>query len=134
MGEIADDEVHYGMGITGEPGVRIEKDLSAKTISEALTSALAVDLRLSADDEVAVTINGGGNVTVIEELIVCGHVCRYLRDMGVSVFDTDVQERVKVERTNSICVSIMKLDEELKRYLCVEASSPLVFKRRAREA
>jgi len=128
MGGIKDDEVHYGMGVTGEPGIRIGKDLSARAVSTQLIEALVADLSLSTGDEAAVFINGGGCVTVLEELLICGHVCALLKDQGVSVWDVDIQERTRVERTNSICVTLIKLDEDLKRYLRVPAASPLVCK------
>ncbi|MCL1855525.1 MAG: dihydroxyacetone kinase subunit DhaK, partial [Clostridia bacterium] len=130
MGEIKDGEVHYGMGVTGEPGVQIGTDCSASAISTRLVEALAMDLGLSAGDEVAVSVNGGGCVTVLEELLICGHVCSFFQDRRITIFDVDVQERVKVERTNSICVTVMKLDDDLKRYLCVPVASPLVSSHR----
>ena len=116
-------------GVTGEPGIRVGKDLSARTVSAVLVEALAEDLRLSSDDEVAVLVSGGGCVTVLEELLVCGHVCAFLEGRHIRAFDVDVSERIRVERTNAVYVSMMKLDEELKRYLRTEAASPLVFKR-----
>jgi dihydroxyacetone kinase-like protein len=129
MGEIPQDEVHYGMGVTGEPGIRIGKDLSARAVATELTEAIVEDLRLTPGDEVAVLIGGGGCVTVLEELLLCGHVCALLEDSRIHVFDVDVSERIRVERTNAVSVSVMKLDEELKRYFRAEAASPLVFKR-----
>ena len=128
MCDIKDGEVHYGMGVTGEPGILIGKDCSARAVSAQLIEALAADLNLSAGSEVAVCINGGGCVTVLEELLICGHVCSFLQDRRISVFDVDVQERVKVERTNSICVTLIRLDERIKQYLGASASSPLVCK------
>ena len=128
MGEIKDGEVHYGMGITGEPGMQITKDCSARAVATHLMEALAMDLNLSAGDEVALLVNGGGCVPVLEELLICRHVCAFLQERRISVFDADVQERVKVERTNSVCVTVIRLDEDLKRHLSASAASPLVCK------
>jgi len=128
MGEIAEDAVHIGVGVTGEPGIFEEKFSTAKDIAERLMDLLTADLQLKPGDETALFINGGGTVTVLEELIMCGHVCRYLRDRGIAVFDVDVTERLKVEKTESITVSVLKLDEELKKYITATALTPLIAK------
>jgi len=129
MGEIAQDEYQIGTGVTGEPGFLTEKLQPAKEITARLMELLIVDLDLKPSDEVALFINGGGTVSVMEELIVCGHACRYLREAGISVFDVDLTERLKVEKTNAVTVSLLKLDAELKEYVRATAHAPLIAKR-----
>lgn len=129
MGEIPEDTVCIGMGVTGEPGILQEKLCPAKDIAAHLMDLLIDDLQLKPGDEVALFINGGGTVTVLEELIMCGCACRHLRDRGIVLFDVDVTERLKVEKTNSITVSVLKLDAESKDYMTAAAHAPLIAKR-----
>jgi len=128
MGKIGPEEVHIGTGVTGEPAMFVTKMDSAADISEILTEYLVKDLDLKSGDEVSLYLNGGGTVTVMEELIMCREIYRRLSEKGVRIFDVDLHERIKVEKTNSITVSILKLDEQLKEYMACPAHSPLIAK------
>jgi dihydroxyacetone kinase-like protein len=128
MGWIGEDEVHIGIGVTGEPAMKIIPMGTAKQIGGVLTDHLAEDLRLGQDDEVAVSVNGGGTVTVMEALIMCREVLTNLSQRGVRAFDVNLAERIKVGKTNAVTVSILKLDPELRKYVACPARSPLVFK------
>lgn len=128
MGSIGENEVHIGIGVTGEPAMKIIPMCTAKQISGVLMDLLADDLSLGQGDEVAVYINGGGTVTVMEELIMCREILTNLSQRGIRAFDVNLVERIKVDKTNSITVSILKLDSELKKYIAYPARSPLVFK------
>jgi len=128
MGWIGENEVHIGTGVTGEPAMKIIPMGTAKQIGGVLMDLLAEDLKLGRGEEVAVYINGGGTVTVMEELIMCREVLSNLSQRGIRVFDVNLVERVKVDKTNSITVSILELDSELRKYVACPARSPLVFK------
>lgn len=128
MDSIGENEVHIGIGVTGEPALKIIPMGTANQISGVLMDLLADDLNLVQGDEAAVSINGGGTVTVMEELIMCREVLANLSQRGVRAFDVNLAERIKVDKTNSITVSIMKLDSELRKYSAYPARSPLVFK------
>ena len=129
MGWIAEDEVHIGIGVTGEPAMQTVGMCTAAAISGMLVDLLANDLALTQNDEVAVYINGGGTVSVMEELIMCREILLCLSEKSIRFFDVDLAERLKVEKTNSITVSLLKLDNELKDLISCSAYSPLVFKR-----
>jgi dihydroxyacetone kinase-like protein len=128
MGWISENEVHIGIGVTGEPAMKIIPMCTANQISGVLMDLLTDDLILEQGEEVAVYVNGGGTVTVMEELIMCREILTYLSQRGIRAFDVNLAERIKVGKTNSIIVSILKLDVELRKYIACPAMSPLVFK------
>ncbi len=128
MGEIKDGEVHIGMGATGEPGIRIEKFVNEKTITRLLIDYLVKDLDLKENDEIALIVNGMGTVSVLEELLICNSSIDYLTEKRIKIFDTDICEKLKVQETNGISISLMKLDKELKQYYKGKANTPLLYK------
>lgn len=56
--EIADDEMEYGVGIHGEPGIRREKVATADELAQRMVDALAAKLELTEGSEATVLING----------------------------------------------------------------------------
>jgi len=129
LGSIAADEILIGTGVTGEPGLGSVKMCGAKEITEILIGYLCDDLAFKKGDEAAVYINGCGAVTVTEELIVCGHACSALTDRGISIYDVDLTERLRVGKTNAIYITLLKLDEELKKLASHPSYSPLIHHR-----
>ena len=58
--EIDDDEMEYGVGIHGEPGIQREKVLSADELADRMVNALLNDLKITegTEEEIAILING----------------------------------------------------------------------------
>lgn len=58
--EIAEDEMEFGVGIHGEPGIRREKIVSADELAGRMVEALLADMKLDKDAsaEIAVLVNG----------------------------------------------------------------------------
>lgn len=125
MGYVAENEVHFGMGFNGEPGFRVEQMCSADEIVDILMENLSDDLNLQVGDEVSVLINGLGSTGLMEQLIVCRRALEYLEEKGVAVFDTDISEKFRVQETSGLSISLMKMDDELKRYYAKPAYSPI---------
>lgn len=128
MREIPRDEIHFGTGVTGEPGIRTEKFTGERAATHIALDYLIDDLCLKAGDEAALLISGCGGVTVMENLIVANTAHDYLRAKGIRILDTDVNDRNKVQDANSIALSLLKLDAELKKYYFRRACSPLTAK------
>ena len=64
--ELGEDEIEYGVGIHGEPGIQREKISTADELAARMTDALAKDLNLTENDEIAVLINGFGATPQME--------------------------------------------------------------------
>ncbi|EZQ01621.1 dihydroxyacetone kinase subunit DhaK [Acinetobacter sp. Ver3] len=119
---LADDEMEYGVGIHGEPGIRREKILPAKELAQRMVD----DLFLDRPDmkEVAVLINGFGS-TPMQELYLFNHdVCEHLAHKGIKIYRTFVGNYMTSIDMNGASISLLELDDELKTYLDAEANTP----------
>lgn len=117
--DIGEDEMEYGVGIHGEPGIRREKSVSADEIAERAVTAILNELSMVDNDEheVAVLINGLGG-SPVQELYVLNHsVRRVLAEKGIKVVYTLVGNYMTSIDMMGASVSLLKLDEELKRLL-----------------
>ena len=115
--ELPNDEIEIGMGLHGEPGVSREPLLSADALVEKMMDRLITDLPFRRGDEVCLLVNDLGSTTMMELLIVNRKVHQILRDKGVSVHDTIVGSFCTCQEMAGFSISMMKLDEELKKIL-----------------
>lgn len=119
---LADDEMEYGVGIHGEPGIRREKILPSKKMAQRIVD----DLFLDRPDmkEVAVLVNGFGS-TPLQELYVFNHdVCEHLARKGIKIYRTFVGNYMTSIDMNGASVSLLAVDDELKTYLNAAANTP----------
>ncbi len=126
---IGEDEMEIGMGIHGEPGVRRGKLESADSIATSLTKAIVEDLPFGTGDEVAVLVNGLGATPPEELYLVYRKVWEILHDLGITVHRSYVGEYATSLEMAGCSVSLLRLDEELKRLLDAPAESPFFVQR-----
>ncbi|WDW10665.1 dihydroxyacetone kinase subunit DhaK [Priestia aryabhattai] len=123
--EIAEDEMEFGVGIHGEPGIRREKIISADELAERMVTALLKEIGIEdGKGEVAVLINGFGS-TPLQELYLLNHsVIRELSRRKVTIARTFVGNYMTAIDMTGASISIMKLDENLKSLLSEECDTP----------
>ncbi|MCM3186917.1 dihydroxyacetone kinase subunit DhaK [Priestia megaterium] len=123
--EIAEDEMEFGVGIHGEPGIRREKITSADELAERTVTSLLKEVGIEdGDGEVAVLINGFGS-TPLQELYLLNHsVIRELSRRNVTIARTFVGNYMTAIDMAGASISIMKLDEHLKSLLSEECDTP----------
>jgi len=109
--------MELGTGIHGERGVKRVKMMTADEAADVLTNACANDLKLASDDEVAVLVQGNGGTPMMEKLIFYRGVNRNLSSRGVRVGVSWVGEFMSSLDMAGASVTLLKLDEELKRLL-----------------
>lgn len=81
------------------------------------------DLPFRGGDEVCLLINDLGATTVMELLIVTRRVRQFLREAGIVVYDTTVGRFCSSQERAGFSITLMKLDDELKEYYDMPASS-----------
>lgn len=119
---LADDEMEYGVGIHGEPGIRREKILPSKQLAQRIIDDLLKDRpNLS---EVAVLINGFGATPMQELYLFNQDVCQYLAKKGITIYRTFVGNYMTSIDMAGASVSLLALDDELKTYLDAKADTP----------
>lgn len=122
--EIGEDDMEIGMGIHGETGIRRGKLETADQIVEEMLSKIVDDLPYASGDEVAVLINGLGATTLDEQYIVTRKVDSYLKEKGIKIHRFYIGEYATALEMAGISISLLKLDEELKKYLDEPAQTP----------
>lgn len=119
---LAEDEMEYGVGIHGEPGIRREKILPSKELAQRIVD----DLFLDRPDltEVAVLVNGFGTTPLQELYVFNNDVCEHLASKGIKIYRTFVGNYMTSIDMAGASVSLLAVDDELKTYLDAEANTP----------
>lgn len=119
---LTDNEMEYGVGIHGEPGIRREKILPSKEMAQRMVD----DLFLDRPDmqEVALLVNGFGSTPMQELYVFNNDVCEHLARKGIKIYRTFVGNYMTSIDMNGASVSLLAVDDELKTYLDAEANTP----------
>jgi len=121
---LEEDEIELGLGIHGEPGLQRMKLKPADEIAKVLTMQVVEDLPFRKDDEVAVMVNGLGATPLLELLIMFREVNEILTDFGILIHKAFVGNYCTSLEMAGCSVTIMRLDDELKRLLDAPADTP----------
>ena len=120
---LPEDEIEIGMGLHGEPGVSREKMLDADPLVEKMMDKILSDLPFKEGDEICLLINDLGATTMMELLIVNRKVSQILRDKKIKIHDTVIGSYCTCQEMAGFSITLMKLDEELKKYYDMPAES-----------
>jgi dihydroxyacetone kinase-like protein len=120
---IGDDEMEIGMGIHGEQGVRRGKLQTADEITDQLLSPITGDIDLRGS-EVAVMLNSLGATPLEELYIMYARLTDLLAQANVKVYRPYIGRFATSMEMAGASLTIMRLDDELKRLLDAPASSP----------
>ena len=112
-----ESEMEVGIGIHGEPGIERKHITTADQIATELTEKILEDMKLLENDEVAVMINGLGATPLMELYIVNKQVQEILQNKGIKVYRTFVGEYMTALEMGGCSVTLLKLDDELKKLL-----------------
>lgn len=122
--ELADDEMEYGLGIHGEPGVRRVKLQSADEIVDELVEKILEDSGIQAGDTVCTLVNGLGATPLLELYIMNRRLAQVLQEKGIQVHNMEVGTLITSLEMAGASITLMKLDDELKGYYDMPCSSP----------
>jgi dihydroxyacetone kinase-like protein len=110
---IGEEEMEFGMGIHGEPGVRRGPLERADAIAGEMLAALLGDMPLGAGDRVSVLVNSLGATPPEELYIIYRYVARRLCDLGATIVMPLVGRYATSMEMAGVSLSVCKLDEEL---------------------
>ncbi|MBY0754110.1 dihydroxyacetone kinase subunit DhaK [Clostridium sardiniense] len=124
--EIGDDEMEYGVGIHGEPGIRREKVISADELAERMVNQVLNDLGISegSNEEIALLVNGFGATPTQELYLLNNSVTRELAKRNIKIYKTFVGNYMTSIDMAGASISIMKLDNQLKELLTKPCDTP----------
>ncbi len=121
---IGEDEIELGMGIHGEPGIEVHKMLSADEIAQRLVDTIEADMPVPPGSEICIVVNGLGATPLEELLIVYRRVALLMKSKGVSIFMPHIGEFATSMEMAGLSITVMRLDEDLKRWLSAPAITP----------
>lgn len=124
--KLEENEIEYGVGIHGEPGIRKDVLKTADEMAQQMVEAILKELNIEDcfEGEVAVLVNGFGG-TPLQELYILNHsVMKILENHAVKTTRAFVGNYMTSIEMQGASVSILKLDEELKKYLTAYSDAP----------
>lgn len=121
--ELGEDEMEFGIGIHGEPGVERIPMCQANELADRLLDRILGDLDY-AGSEVAVMVNGAGATPLMELYIINNRIGDVLAQKGIKVYRTYVGEFMTSIEMQGFSISLLRLDEELKELLDDPADTP----------
>lgn len=126
--EIADDEMEFGMGLHGEPGIERTKMMPCSDMVERMYSELKAEMGLKEGDEVAVLVNGLGSTPLLELNLVYYELHKRMHKDGLKVFDSEIKVYCTCMEMGGFSITLLKMDDELKKYYEAPCYSPYYAK------
>ncbi len=120
--ELGEDEMEYGVGIHGEPGIRREPIAQAGELAARMVDSLCQELGES--KRVAVLVNGFGATPLMELYLFNHQVAQELSKRGVTVARAFVGNYMTSIDMAGASLSLLKLDEELEELLNAPSDAP----------
>lgn len=122
--EIADDEIEFGMGIHGEPGLWRGPMRSARALADEMLERLWPELALSRGGRVAVMVNSLGATPLEELYILYARIAQVLDERGVTAVMPLIGRYATSMEMAGASLTMMPLDAELERLLRAPADCP----------
>ncbi|MFB1099396.1 dihydroxyacetone kinase subunit DhaK [Terribacillus sp. JSM ZJ617] len=120
--KLAEDEMEYGVGIHGEPGIRREKVLSANELAKRMVEDLLKEGQ--PEEDAALLINGFGGTPLQELYLFNQSVNRELAERNIKINRIFVGNYMTSIDMAGVSVTIMSLDDELRTLLSSESDTP----------
>lgn len=113
---LEEGKMEFGMGLHGEAGVKKVDLMTADDTAKTILDYIIDDLPFRSGDEVIVVVNGYGSTTRMEMFIVTRKIYSYLKEKGISIYSAEVGEFCTSQEMAGISITLMKLDDEIKKY------------------
>jgi dihydroxyacetone kinase len=121
---VAPGQMEIGLGIHGEPGVRVAEQMPARDIAAMLVETLLAETPRDAGSTVAVLVNGLGGTKYEEMFVFYNDVAALLDRAGLQVYTPLIGEFVTSLDMTGMSLSLFWLDDDLTSLLDATASTP----------
>jgi len=125
---LEEGKMEFGMGLHGEAGVKKVDFMSADETTKTILDYIIADLPYSSGDEVIAVVNGYGSTTRMEMFIVARGIYSYLAEKKIKIYSLEVGEFCTSQEMAGISITLIKIDEEIKKYYDAKAISPFYKK------
>ena len=121
---LGEDEMEFGIGIHGEPGIRREKIAGAGELAKRMIPALLGDLKLVRGEEAALLVNGFGATPLMELYILAYCAMTELAAAGIKTYRVFAGNYMTSLEMAGASLTLIKLDDELKGLLDAPCDNP----------
>ncbi|MEV6912192.1 dihydroxyacetone kinase subunit DhaK [Amycolatopsis sp. NPDC051071] len=111
--DLADDEIEFGIGIHGEPGIERIPIVSADELVARLVEAVVTDLPFGEGDKVLLFTNSMGGTPLVELYLAHGIAERLLAERGIVVERRLVGPYITSLEMQGMSLTLLELDDEL---------------------
>lgn len=119
---LPNDEIEYGVGIHGEPGIQRCKMDQSDLLAQRMCGSLVNELNLVAGDTCALMINGLGTTPLMELFVLTNDVVKYMEKLQIKIHKVMVGNYMTSLDMAGASVTALKLDSELTPLLDAETS------------
>lgn len=123
MFDIPENKIKIGVGIHGETGILECEMQSVDNIANIVLDKLLEDLQCNKSDEIALMVNSMGATSYTELFIINNSISKYLQTKSIRIHHTDIGFFFNSQEMLGFSITLMKLDNELKRYFGFPANS-----------
>ncbi len=121
--EIKDGTMEVGIGHHGEPGILVGKLENAAGIARKMTDIVLPDYPFTENDEVTVLISGLGATPVMELYVLYNEIEKIMSGKGIRIYKSYVGNYFTSLNMMGATLTVMKLDDELKKMIDMPAVS-----------
>ena len=121
---LKEDEIEFGVGIHGEPGIAREKLPTAGELAKRMVDQIVGDIPFKAGDEVAVMINGLGATPLQELYLLNNSVAACLEAKELKIHRTFVGNFMTAIDMAGASITVLRLDAQTKALLDAPADTP----------
>ncbi|MEV7554779.1 dihydroxyacetone kinase subunit DhaK [Amycolatopsis sp. NPDC089917] len=111
--DLADDEIEFGIGIHGEPGIERTAVVTADELVARMVDAIVTDLPFGEGDKVLLFTNSMGGTPLVELYLAHGIAERLLAERGIVVERRLVGPYITSLEMQGMSLTLLKLDDEL---------------------
>lgn len=111
--QLGDDDVEFGVGVHGEPGVMRQKLAAADRIVDQICDRLFSEMNLEKGTKVAVLVNSLGGTPTMELFVLNRRLKHRLHTRGIDIHETFVGHYCTSLDMVGASITLMTLDEEL---------------------
>jgi dihydroxyacetone kinase-like protein len=116
-------KMEVGIGHHGEPGIEIADLETSEKVAKRMVDVVLPDLPFEKGDDVVLLISGLGSTPVMELYILYRDVIGLLEESGLNVYLSYVGNYFTSLEMSGATLTLMKLDDELKECMDLEADS-----------
>ncbi|RSN20026.1 dihydroxyacetone kinase subunit DhaK [Streptomyces sp. WAC 05977] len=111
--DLADDEIEFGIGIHGEPGIERTAVVTADELVARMVDSVVTDLPFAEGDKVLLFTNSMGGTPLVELYLAHGIAERLLAERGIVVERRLVGPYITSLEMQGMSLTLLKLDDEL---------------------